>query len=63
VENRHVETLLLHAVVLAVIGFHAVRRRVDVFPLAMIAASLIVLGTLGTVLCDRYHSGSAPWRA
>jgi uncharacterized membrane protein len=46
-QGRNAETLLLHAVILAVIGFHTVRRRLDVFPLAMIAASLIVLGTLG----------------
>jgi hypothetical protein len=44
-EDRSVETLLLHAVLLSVIGFHAVRRRVDAFPLAAIAASVILLGT------------------
>jgi hypothetical protein len=43
--DRSVETLLLHAVLLSVIGFHTVRRRVDAFPLAAIAASVILLGT------------------
>ena len=43
-QNGDAETLLLHGVVLAVAGFQTVRRHTDVFPLAMIAASLIVLG-------------------
>jgi uncharacterized membrane protein len=52
--NEHGAGILWVAVILAAIGFHTVRRRADVFPLALISASIIAIVTALIASTNRY---------
>jgi hypothetical protein len=47
------------AVILAAIGFHAARRRADIFPLALISASIIAMVTALIASTNRYGAHGA----